>query len=186
MPTTGVAVAAAMCSGPVSPPTNSRLRPISALSSCRSNSPGRRCGRPRRRAARAPPPQSVAAASRSDGPELSTSRRRACPAASAASSLDEERLRPAPERIARAHVHARSARRPSTHARVARRSAILRVGAGIERHLDRVAVRVRRAARPSRDRLRAGPTGSPPSASAAVRAARWTTRVYIQRAPWMS
>ena len=84
MPTTGVSVAAAMCSGPVSPPTNRRLRPTSDLSSCRSNSPSstmRSAEGPRRtRASRA----IRAAASRSDGPELNTIRRRGPPRASAA------------------------------------------------------------------------------------------------------
>ena len=82
MPTIGVGVDAAMCSGPLSPPTNSRLSPTSARSSCRSNSP-RSTTRSRSAPSRLRAAVAIrTAASRSDGPELSTIRREVPRAAS--------------------------------------------------------------------------------------------------------
>jgi len=75
-------VVAAICSGPESPPMNSRLRTISARSSARSNSPisrTRSAAGPNDCRAAAP---IRAAASRSDGPELNTIRLAAEPAVS--------------------------------------------------------------------------------------------------------
>ena len=168
-PTTGVSVAAAMCSGPVSPPTKSRLRPISALSSSRSNSP-----RSMIRCASAPSRARVAAAireaaSRSDGPELSTSRRCRIPRRQGGGRVHEELFRPAPERVPCAHVHHHQfvvlchaglaaasppcARRPADPARC---------------RCDPAPGPARRPAIP--EWPRAGPTGSAPNAAAAAHA----------------
>ena len=152
MPTTGVSVAAAMCSGPVSPPTNSRLRPINALSSCRSNSP-----RSTIRSAAAPsrPRASAAirdAASRSDGPELNTSRRRGRPRRQRRGGLRETLRASAGTGCPRSRGARSARRRPPTPAR-ASRAAIAWSAAGSSAISTRSRAGSRRSARPPRDRL---------------------------------
>ena len=171
-----------MCSGPVSPPTNSRLRPISARSSARSNSPKSSTRAPR-----------VAASSARGGrdaigggairrpraehdPPLGDSRR------PARQRLDERRLRPAPERIAGADVH------HDQLVLAGRRRAAAAVRDPRDRRPDRAASRRRpvpgrRVRRSSRRSRSAGPTGSPPNAAAAARARADGARVHPAGAP---
>ena len=115
--------------------------------------PDRRSGARPRRADRARPGQSAPAALRSDGPELRTTRRSGCAAASADSRVGEKILRPSPERIAGADVQ-HSERR---------RRADARTGQPAPRSAHRLP---RRAASPPRSRsASAGPPLHPGIAS---------------------
>ena len=173
-----------MWSGPVSPPTNSRLLPISALSSCRSNSP-----RSTMRPAAAPsrPRASAAmrdAASRSDGPELNTSRRRGFPAASAAAvsakNASGHRLNGLPALTCRTA----SSSSGVTPAR-ASRSAIRASAAGSSAISTRS--RVSSAAPPVHPGIASSRSHWFTTECRGRRSrGRWTARVYIQRRPWMS
>lgn len=75
-----------MCNGPESPPMNSRLRSMSALSSARSNSPKSTTRPPSGPSNRRASAAIRAAAARSDGPELRTIRRHGDAPASAETS----------------------------------------------------------------------------------------------------
>ena len=140
-PTIGVAVVAAMCSGPVSPPTNNRLRSISARSSARSNSP-KSTTRSAATAERLPRRCRDAARRltiRRPRAEHDPPRRRR--AREARDQCRESRLRPAPERIAGARrattISSCSGATPASR----RRRGDPRRRRRVRRHLDRVAVR---------------------------------------------
>ena len=103
-----------MCSGPVSPPTNSRLRAderpqLREAELSELDDPIRRRPRVRGRAAAA----MRSAASRSDGPELRMMRRVGDAGRQPDDEPRERRLGPAPERIARAHVRDDAAHAPA-------------------------------------------------------------------------
>jgi hypothetical protein len=180
MPTTGVAVAAAMCIGPVSPPTKagsgdqrSELLQIefseiddppgvaAELFPRDRRDPSRRLAVRRAGAEHQPPPR----VGRGDP------RRR----------LREERFRPAPERVPGADVHddqlvigADAGRdEPRVHPSI---------GRSVERHLDRVPLAVRGAAAPARHGGEQVPLVGHRVPRPQI-AARGTIRVYIHRRP---